>query len=137
MFCIATNRCKKGRRISPTPSLLSGFICSYLRYFLMCCFLLHLIHTSCLKCICIILILLWLSDHWCIYNLCFYSLSFYTLRLISKSTKCIGCCLSRFTKSFCKKCCLCYILIRGLDCTSYILPDIKKYVLLPIYGLCR
>ena len=51
MFCIATNRCKKGRRISPTPSLLSGFICSYLRYFLMCYLLLHLIHVSSLKCI--------------------------------------------------------------------------------------
>ena len=47
----------------------------------MCRFLLHLIHTSSLKCICIILILLWLSDHWCIYNLCFYSLSFCPLRL--------------------------------------------------------
>ena len=31
--------------ISPTPSLLSGFIFSYLRCFLMCRFLLHLIHT--------------------------------------------------------------------------------------------
>lgn len=56
-------RIKKGRRISPTSSKLSGFIFSYLRYFLMCRFLLHLIHTSSLKCICIILILLRLSDH--------------------------------------------------------------------------
>ncbi|EDM49899.1 hypothetical protein EUBVEN_02545 [Eubacterium ventriosum ATCC 27560] len=48
------------------------------------------------------------------------------LRLVSKSTECIGCCLPGFTKSFCKKCCLFYILIRGLDCTSYILSDIKK-----------
>ncbi|EDM49901.1 hypothetical protein EUBVEN_02547 [Eubacterium ventriosum ATCC 27560] len=54
---------KKGRRISPTPLHLSGFIFSYLRCFLMCCLLLHLIHTSSLKCICIILILLRLSDH--------------------------------------------------------------------------
>ena len=39
-------RIKKGRRISPTSSHLSGFIVSYLRCFLMCRFLLHLIHTS-------------------------------------------------------------------------------------------
>ena len=44
-------------------------------------FLLHLIRTSSLKCICIILILLWFSDHRRIYNLCFYSLSFCPLRL--------------------------------------------------------
>ena len=67
---------KKGRRISPTSSKLSGFIFPYLRYFLMCRFLLHLIHTSSLKCICIILILLRLSDHWRVYNLCFHSLCF-------------------------------------------------------------
>lgn len=71
---------KKGRIIYPTPSLLSGFIFPYLRYFLMCRFLLHLIHTSSLKCICIILILLRLSDHWRVYNLCFHSLSFCPLR---------------------------------------------------------
>ena len=76
LFCI-----KKGRRISPTSSKLSGFIFSYLQYFLICRFLLHLIHTSSLKCICIILILLCFSDHRRIYNLCFYSLSFCPLRL--------------------------------------------------------
>ena len=54
MFCIAIKLHKKGRRISSTSSHLSGFIFSYLRYFLMCRFLLHLIHTSSLKCICII-----------------------------------------------------------------------------------
>ena len=48
---------------SPTPSKLSGFIFSYLRCFLLCHILLHLIHTSSLKCVCIILILLRLSDH--------------------------------------------------------------------------
>ena len=48
------------------------------------------------------------------------------LRLVSKSTECIGCCLPSFTKPFCKKCCLCYILICSLDCSYYIFPDIKN-----------
>ena len=39
--CIKT---QKGRRITPTPSLLSGFIFSYLRYFFFCLYL--NIHTS-------------------------------------------------------------------------------------------
>ena len=46
------------------------------------------------------------------------------LRFVSKSTECISCCLPGFTKFFCKKCCLCYILIRGLDCAFYILYNV-------------
>ena len=79
-LCVAFQATRKGRRISPTSSQLSGFIFPYLRYFLMCRFLLHLIHTSSLKCICIILILLWFSNHWRVYNLCFHWLSFCPLR---------------------------------------------------------
>ena len=67
--CIKT---QKGRRITPTPSLLSGFIFSYLRYFFFCLYL--NIHTSSLKCIRIILILMCFSHHRSIHNLCIDSL---------------------------------------------------------------
>ena len=47
----------------------------------MCRFLLHIIHSSSLKCICIIPILLRFSNHWRVYNLRFHSFSFYPPRL--------------------------------------------------------
>ena len=79
-LCVAFQATRKGRRISPTSSKLSSFIFSYLRCFLMYRFLLHLIHSSSLKYICIILILLWSSSNWRVYILCFHWLSFCPLR---------------------------------------------------------
>lgn len=68
---------KKGRRITPTSQLLSGFICPYHWQFFRC-FNLH----------------------------------------ICKSTECINCCLSCFTKPFSKQGCSCYIPVSFLDSIS-------------------
>ena len=69
--CIKT---QKGRRITPTLQLLSGFIFSYLHWFF--CSLHFYIHTtSSLKCISIMLIFMCFSYHWSIHNLCIDFLS--------------------------------------------------------------
>ena len=77
--CIKT---QKGRRITPTPKLLSGFICPYHWHFFRC-FNLHICTASCFKCIRIVLILICFSNHWSIHNLCvdFLSTLFLVLSL--------------------------------------------------------
>ena len=80
MFCIATNRCK-GRRISHALTTIWLYLLLPFNTSLCAASCFTSSTPSCLKCICIILIFLWFSDHWCIYNLLLLLLSFCPLRL--------------------------------------------------------